>query len=378
MRILNLHPDFEDPGGISNYYLKLKDKFTVSVEHFSCGKRPTEKGKWALLRRMIGDYVRFIKLLKNNRYDIVHLNPSLSFKCFTREGIFHLLAGLFHKKTIVFWRGWNLPFQAKITRNGLWLFKYVFKHSSAFIVLGEYVEQELRTWGFTQPIYREVTVIDDLALRSFDIKATLAEREKSKKIRILFLARIIKAKGIYETLQAYHLLKTNFPQLELVVVGDGPELENVKIFAGELNISDIEFTGYISGEAKFELYKKSHIFCFPSYEEGFPNSVVEAMAFGLPVVTRTVGGLPDFFRNEHHGFITDSKKPEVLAKFIERLIVDEKLRKEISTNNYRHAQENFLASKAAARLEKIYEAVINDVNGQADLNITELRAPVAS
>jgi glycosyltransferase involved in cell wall biosynthesis len=84
---------------------------------------------------------------------------------------------------------------------------------------------------------------------------------------------------------------------------------------------------------------------------------VEAMAFGLPVVTRPVGGLVDFFENGKHGFLIESQEPQIFADRIERLYTDSELYNTIAQYNYRYAQEKLLASKAVERLEKIYKSL---------------------
>jgi len=78
------------------------------------------------------------------------------------------------------------------------------------------------------------------------------------------------------------------------------------------------------------------------------------------VVTRPVGGLADFFKNEGHGFITDSLNPNILANLIKRLFLDKELYNKISLSNYQYAQSHFLASSAALRLETIYKTVLKN------------------
>ena len=75
------------------------------------------------------------------------------------------------------------------------------------------------------------------------------------------------------------------------------------------NLSDVKFTGRLGGEALSNAYKKADFFLFMSYGEGMPTVVLEAMAFGLPVFTRNVGGLVDFFENGRMGYISDSLNP---------------------------------------------------------------------
>jgi glycosyltransferase involved in cell wall biosynthesis len=91
-------------------------------------------------------------------------------------------------------------------------------------------------------------------------------------------------------------------------------------------------------------------------------SVLEAMAYGLPIVTRSVGSLNDFFRDGTMGFITESRDPQVLAALLNRLIDDPGLRSSISIFNRKYARDQFAAAQIAARLEGIYRFVLDDAD----------------
>jgi glycosyltransferase involved in cell wall biosynthesis len=88
-----------------------------------------------------------------------------------------------------------------------------------------------------------------------------------------------------------------------------------------------------------------------------PNAVLEAMAFGLPVVTRSVGGMKDFFEDGKMGFITESRDPAVFAEFLARLGADSVLRTSMGRYNRAYARGRFAASVVAARLLEIYARV---------------------
>jgi glycosyltransferase involved in cell wall biosynthesis len=90
-----------------------------------------------------------------------------------------------------------------------------------------------------------------------------------------------------------------------------------------------------------------------------PNTVVEAMGFGLPVITRLEGGMVDFFRNGVHGYATHSKDPRVFTDFMQTVLGDRELYRTMALNNFNFAQTHFKASQAARRLESIYAAVSN-------------------
>lgn len=360
MKILILHPDFQDPGGVSSYYKKLEKQFTLNVEHFIIGKRPGENTCFAKLIRIIKDYINFVIKIRNEIFEIIHVNPSLDPRSFTRDGIFNLLARIYKKKTIVFFHGWHKTYENKIKNNGIWRFKLFYGNVNAFIVLAEEFKNTLRSWGCEQAIYKEVIVIEDYLINKININETIEKRIKSGKKRILFLSRIIREKGIYETIEAFSILLKKYPRIELVIAGDGKELENIKSLVQKYTIPNVIFVGYVKGEEKYKLLETSYILCFPTYGEGFPNTIVEAMAFGMPIVTRPVGGIADFFINGENGIATTSKKPDIIANIMENILLDTELYKKISLYNYKCTKENYLASNAVSRLEKIYKSVLEE------------------
>jgi glycosyltransferase involved in cell wall biosynthesis len=88
-------------------------------------------------------------------------------------------------------------------------------------------------------------------------------------------------------------------------------------------------------------------------KEGMPTSVLEAMAFGLPVISRPVGGIKDFFQNEKMGYLLESKDPAYYYEAIIKLLENKDLCKEIGLYNYSFAKENFMASIIAKNIETI-------------------------
>jgi len=325
------------------------------------GTRPGEVGSTEKLVRLIRDLRGFMRRMVMERYAIVHVNPSLDTKSLVRDGMFVLMAKLCHKKTLVFFRGWNSRHEDLIQSRWLWLFKNVFGRADAFIVLSEAFRRRLITWVGDKPVYREFTVLDDEALLGFDFQRALEQRLQARPWRVLFMSRLLKEKGLYEAMTAIGLLARHTPAVELVVAGEGPELLPARKFAAEAGLSNIRFVGYVRGKAKNQLLKSAHMLCFPTtHGEGMPNAVLECMGFGLPVITRPVGGLADFLRNGVHGFVTESSHPQVYADFIRALMKDESLYRTMALNNYNFAQAHFKASQAACRLESIYKNIFNN------------------
>jgi glycosyltransferase involved in cell wall biosynthesis len=136
-------------------------------------------------------------------------------------------------------------------------------------------------------------------------------------IHIVMVARIVKAKGIFEFIKAISLLDYSITKFKVDIVGGGEDLEQAKAYCVSLNISSrVTFHGWKSSEQIKEFLKQSHLFVLPSYNEGFPNSILEAMAHGLPVVSTNVGAISESVIDGENGFIVKIKDSISLAAAI--------------------------------------------------------------
>ena len=354
-KVLIVHPDFSRLGGIENYYLKLKPHFQISFESFGNSQRPGESGWLSRIKRIIGDYYRYWQKLSSPELEIVHLNPSLDTKMFYRESLFLLMAKLKRKKTLVFFHGWNRAFEARIDRTRGRLFRVLYGRSDAFIVLANTFAEALKRWGIRKPVYNEVIVINDDVVEQFDLSSTVAQRVASQQPKLLFPSRLLKTKGLDITIKALKLIQETHPEYGLDVAGDGEYLEVARELVKTLDVKHVNFTGILSGNDLHRLFHRANILCFPTqHDEGFPNTIVEAMAFALPVVTRPVGGIADFFQAGEHGYISTSTDEADFAQMLLKIINDVELYRKIAKTNFAYAQNNFLASQATRRLENIY------------------------
>ena len=363
MRVLITCPRLYLGGGVTNYYKAIRDWFSIETEFFEVGAREEKESALQKACHLWADRIRFYNLLSRDfgSYDLIHLNPSFDYKAIVRDGLLLRVAKNLGNKTLVMFHGWHETNVKVIENNFVNLFVSTYNKADAFIVLASDFKKKLRKWGFRQPIYLETTPVDDFLLNGFSIKQKLKRIDSDNKIQLLFLSRIEKAKGILETIKAVEFLLKSYPTLHLVVAGEGSFIEDAQSVANRLLKSKVSFLGYVGGEEKKKVFLNSDIYIFPTYHgEGMPTSVLEAMAFGLPVITRPVGGLKDFFINGEHGFMTESKDPEIIAGLIEKIIPDKGLWKRISINVHEYAKERFMASMVAKRLEDIYIATIKN------------------
>ena len=144
---------------------------------------------------------------------------------------------------------------------------------------------------------------------------------KNGEWRFVQAGRLIEKKGLPVTLRAFSTFLKQHPNATLTIAGEGPLLSELQKFARELGIADrVSFTGFVSQEQLREIYYRSHIFLHPSQtgrdgnQEGIPNSMLEAMATGLPVFATEHGGIPEAIENGVSGVLVPERDDEALAR----------------------------------------------------------------
>lgn len=355
-KILVLVQGKDARGGVNSYFTALKKHFSLNVNYIYRGSRhyPAQGSLLSQVVRLTIDFVKFFFLCLAGGYSLVHLNTTMNKRGIVRDALYILTARMFRKKIFIFFRGLDKTYETLIENKYLDIFRKIFFHTHASAVLSNDFRNTLIRWGYTKPIYLESTTVDMDLVKGIEMTSVLEKRLQMGIFKILFLSRLEFEKGIFICADAFEIIKQKYPKSVLIFGGDGTDEEKLKDYVSEKQLKDVVFLGFLTKERKQEAFTDASIFILPTYKEGLPNAVLEAMAFGLPVITREVGGLPDIIINEENGFITDSFAPEFYATTIERLMVDQELYRKISRNNLEIATSKFLSDVVAKRLENIY------------------------
>jgi colanic acid/amylovoran biosynthesis glycosyltransferase len=177
--------------------------------------------------------------------------------------------------------------------------------------------------------------------------------------------RLIPKKGLPTALRAFQIVSKRFPKARFTIAGAGPMQPELERLSGELGLSErARFTGFLNQARLRELYEQAHVFLHPSElapdanQEGVPNSMLEAMASGLPVVATHHGGIPEAVEHEGQGLLVPEKQPAALAEAICRLCGDIGLWSRLRRSAARRVAEEFAQGRQIERLEAAYfEAV---------------------
>jgi glycosyltransferase involved in cell wall biosynthesis len=351
-RILITGPSLEEQGGVGGFYRAvlpyIRARTDATVHYLQIGSVYRRGG--AIYP--VADQWVARDAIRDLAPQVIVVNPSLDFKSFWRDGVLIQQAKRAGAKVVIFYRGWDESFAEQIEKRWRWLFRQIYLQGDLFVVLASSFRDALRRWGVTAPIELATTAVAAELVDKFSFAEKQARLRQDSRISILFLARLLHAKGVMETLEAVTTLAKRGLPLRVTIAGDGAARDDVTAFLAkhDPNGRFLTAVGDARGEKKRRLFEEHEIYCFPTYTEGMPNSVLEAMAFGMPVVTSPVGGLCDFFEDGRMGYLVAPRDAHAVGRALEKLVLSPSLRRQIATYNHSYALDRFLAPAAADRL----------------------------
>ena len=187
------------------------------------------------------------------------------------------------------------------------------------------------------------------------------ESETKDKLKILFPARMLRDKGLYELIDALKILYPNYNgKIELILAGSCADANKTSVSEEELK--GMLINGYITwiGNQKdmYPIYVDSDIVVLPSYREGLPKALIEACAVGRPIVTTDVPGCRECVDEGVNGFLVPVKTSLELADAIEKLILDKDKRKAFGTASRQKAEKEFSIENVIEKTFGIYDYLI--------------------
>ena len=182
--------------------------------------------------------------------------------------------------------------------------------------------------------------------------------------QILQACRLIDKKGLGSAIRAFAIFAKEFPKSEFIIAGKGPLQPELQVLARQLGVAGkVHFCGFLSQADLRDLYGRVHIFIHPSEttpdenQEGVPNSILEAMATGLPVIATRHGGIPEAVTENLNGFLSDERDTESLGRSMVALANSPELYVRFSAAARLAVEENFDQERTIRELERIYERV---------------------
>lgn len=314
---------------------------------------PHDEG--SLARRLwlaAAEILRFVVEICTHRVTLVHCHAA-ELGSFWRKSIFGLLARLrgipvlFHlhgAEMKVFYDGQAAPVRALIT--------WILERYTRVVVLSP----SWADWVREVAPKARVFVLHNYVR----LPEPARSRDGNGPVRILFLGIIGHRKGVYDLLPAFSRALAAQPGMKLLIGGNG-EVDEARARATELGLGDaVEFLGWVGGERKDELLAEADIFVLPSYNEGLPISLLEAMSWGIPVVSTTVGGIPELIRDGTDGVLIEAGDVPALTDALTRLAGNPALRARMGRAGRAQVADAFSREAVLPRLEALYAEVSED------------------
>ena len=183
--------------------------------------------------------------------------------------------------------------------------------------------------------------------------------------RFVQASRLIEKKGLATTLHAFTTFLSHYPNATLTIAGEGPMLRELEELTCKLKIDDrVALPGFVTPEKLREIYHASHIFLHPSEtgsdgnQEGIPNSMLEAMATGLPVFATDHGGIPEAIENGVSGVLVPEGDYEALSHVLLEAVQDRHLLARLARSGAKVVAQKFDQRNQIPRLEEIYLGMI--------------------
>ena len=307
-KVLYIGPDIKGRGGIASV-LASYEKMIPNFHYISSNSRKgTMMGVFALMKLMLLlPYFCYLKGIK-----IVHIHGA-SRKSFVRKSIIIRFAKLMRRKVIFHCHGGE--FKSYVAEVGESKVLNVLSKCDAIVVLSQKWVDYFKGDLGQKNVFVINNIVEPAQLFDENLKPT-------KELKLLFLGAISNNKGIFDLLDVIATNKAEFiGRIKLYIGGNG-EVERLQSIISQTQLGEVvEYVGWVTGEDKKCLLKDCDIVMLPSYIEGLPITLLEAMAYAKPSITTNVGGIPEIIESGKNGVIITPGDKDALYDAI-RLFVD--------------------------------------------------------
>lgn len=352
IRVTIVAPGPQSEGGIRSVVERILPRFESSDEF---------EVVWLASQRSGSAVAKLFCLLKSlvkalyylPRSDVVHLHGTVGMSLL-RKSVFIWLARVTRCKVIFHFHAPQAVFEHFFAKPGLLraYSRLTLKQCDALVVLSE-------SWGETvRSEFPESNIVVIYNPVADSLEASKGDGTASR--NILYLAHLIRRKGFDDLIQAFALIAESVPDARLVFCGSG-EVEHAQRLSAELGVANrVEFRGWISAEEKTVELANAAVFCLPSYDEGLPMGILEAMSSGVAIVTTPVGGVPDVLTHERNALLVNPGDIADLGKQLSRLLTDVQLRDRLSEEALRDS-DKFHPDRIAGHWVELYRSLAGEV-----------------
>ncbi len=299
----------------------------------------------------VQSYVKILWSLMTFKPDVFHIH--MSYKgSFHRKYFIHKLCKKFGKNDIIHLHGSEFKkFYEESSDKTKVKIRTLLRECDSMIVLGDEWNKRIKQ---IESEAKTIVVSNTVKIPQETVQWN------DEGFTVLFLGVLIKRKGVHDLLNSITLLKEReaLNKTKFIIAGSGIEEENLKKQCTELNIADhVEFAGWTAGQKKIDLLKQSQLLVLPSYNEGLPIAILEAISYGIPVVSTRVGDIESAVIDGQNGHLIEAGDVGGLAEAIQKIVINKDIYITMSKFARSLAEDKFSDSKYFKVVKDCYEAL---------------------
>jgi glycosyltransferase involved in cell wall biosynthesis len=346
MRILMVGPDPLNKGGIATLERNiLESAHDNSYQYTMHVARP--EGSFLLKFLLVPLYTLYFMLRTlTGKYKVVHIHISENWG-FYRYVPFILYASLLGMKIVIHPNACEFDsFYARQSERLKALIRYCLNKA-------DYIFTVSTEWA---DVFKSISTTKVAVIFNF-VDVPPANSYKPDSTTLTASGQLGKRKGYYDLVKAVPDVIAHNENLAFKFCGNG-EVKEIQLELDKLNMSrHVQLTGWLDNKDVKEILKDTMLFVLPTYNEGMPLAILEAMSYGIPVVSTYAGGIPSLVENGVNGILVDAGNIEELKKAIIKLVDDRELRIEMSKRNYAKILKDFGAESNMLKIYRIYDEI---------------------
>jgi glycosyltransferase involved in cell wall biosynthesis len=324
--------------------------------NFQVGSEGRDEGAAGRLLRLLASPFALFATILFRHASLVHINTSLNPRAYWRDLAYLFVAKLLRARVVYQVHGGDLPLDFFKGRRALTAFlRWTLGLPDLIAVLAS---TELEAYRRFVPRQEVIALPNGIDCRPYAHIPTVATRPTDP-LRLIYIGRIAREKGLYESLQAMRLAFELGVDARLTVAGAGDEEPRLRRYAAALGIAQrTTFVGPVFGSDKVNLLAGADVMLLPSYAEGLPYALLEAMAAGVPVLATPVGAIPDVVSPGTHGYLVPARDGKSLAEALALLAGDREKLAWMSRACRRRVRAVYSIERLAGELSVRYRELI--------------------
>lgn len=351
-QILTVGEEYLEPkGGIGSVLYSYSNHFPIF--NFVSSYKMFASKILIILYYLKACYELALTLYKNKEFRIIHIHGSYKGSTFRKCGILLLAKYVFRRKVIYHSHGSQLKlFYEESSALVKFFIKFLIEKADVIICLSKQWE----TFFKQNFAVKKIVILENIVERPQNKDSNKVKGQDP--VNVLFLGKIGERKGVYDLLDVLKKYKNSFDGKMQFHIGGNGETEKLEKFIQTNKLESlVKFEGWVTGKLKDKLLNESDVYILPSYNEGLPISILEAMSYKLPVISTTVGGIPEIIKDNYNGFLITPGDKDHLYNSLKMFIMHPELIKNMGEKSSEFIN-CYYPESVIPRLTKIYENLL--------------------